>query len=295
MKLFYKILIAATVVGVGLAGLLTVSVAAEDPNESITLSPVSKDYSLEPGQVIKDYITVLNDGKTAYDFTVYATPYSVQDEQYNPDFSDTPPNADAYTWIEFEKTTYHAKPRESVRVPFTVRVKDDSVPGGHYGAIFVEMESADGSQLARKKRVGSILYATVAGDIVREGAVDHVSTKWFQTRPPIQSELLVSNTGTTDFRTPTKLEVKDVFGRTVYKQTYDYAVLPGTSRRISLEWPGASWFGLYKVEVSAEALKQTTKHSSYVLIVPTWLIALISVFIASGGLYALNKRVRQKA
>ena len=266
------------------------SVQAVDPPESITLSPISRQYEVKPGQVLKDTVTVLNDGQSAYDFIVYATPYSVSNESYDPNFSDTLAGADAYEWIEFEKTLYHIKPRQTIHVPYTVRVKPDATPGGHYGAIFVETQaSGDSGNLVREKRLGSIVYATVAGKVVHSGEVTDVSIAPFQSTAPLKASVRVKNTGTTDFRAPVSYVIKDVFGRVLYDSKAEFAVLPQTTRQIDLEWNNASWFGLYRIEVSATALESQRNGSSLVLMIPTWLLLILAASLFGGAVYAFQR------
>jgi len=261
---------------------------AQDANESITLSPVKKNYTVNPGQTLSDTLTVLNDGQTAYDFTVYATPYSVQNSNYDPDFTATQPNADAYTWVQFEKTTYRAEPRQTVTVPYTINVKADASPGGHYGAIFVEIQpdaSEKPTGVVVHKRAGTLLYATVSGDTNLAGKNTGITIPWYQSQPPLTATTTVENTGNTDFTTKVNLTVKNAFGAVKHTNTQEFAVLPDTTRTINVSWGNANWFGLYNTTVTTETLGKTSSQSSYVLIMPLWLILLLIVFSIAGGVY----------
>jgi len=269
--------------------LISPSTLAQTTGESITLSPVKKTYTVNPGQTLSDTLTVLNDGQTAYDFTVYATPYSVQDSSYAPNFTTDKPNADAYTWVQFEKTTYHAEPRQTVTVPYTLHVKDDASPGGHYGAIFVEIQPNDSEQqtgVVVHKRVGSLLYATVGGTAQLSGQNTSMSIPWYQSNPPLIGRTSVDNTGNTDFNAAVTLTVKNVFGSLKYANKQEFTVLPDTTRAIQVSWDNANWFGLYHATISSEVLGKTTTQSSYVLMMPLWLILLLIVCSIAGGVYA---------
>lgn len=268
------------------------SVYADDPVESVTLSPTNKVYHVDPGQVLQDSLTVLNDGQTAYTFTVYATPYSVTSSHYNdPNFSATKSNADAYTWIQFDTTSYHIEPRQTINVPYTLKVKPDASPGGHYGAIFVEIQPGDtaGQQLSRKKRVGSIIYATVSGDVRLAGNVEHIDTAWFQPVAPITSNISVTNTGNSDFAATVNYRVSDIFNNTKYNSQNNYEVLPSTSRDISAEWMGVNWFGLYNVHVATTVLGKTTVKDTTVLMAPVWLLVVLIIIVLAGIYYAFAR------
>src|SRR3989344_7920080 len=77
---------------------VTLSVSAQQNRESITLSPAQRIVKVDAGAQHKDELTVVNDGTVAYDFVVYARPYSVKGSGYEQDFQTTPPNADVYSW-----------------------------------------------------------------------------------------------------------------------------------------------------------------------------------------------------
>lgn len=274
---------------------LTANVAhAVDPVESITLTPTSRTYKVDAGQTFQDAITILNDGQTAYDFIVYTAPYSVTSGSYGPDFTSMKTNTDAYEWVQFSKTTWHLEPRQSVKVPYTVHVKEKAAPGGHYGVIFAETQPpADATSLARKKRVGSIIYATVNGDVNLSGSVESATLPWFQSSAPLTAQTTVKNTGNSDFVANVRLRVTDLFGSVKYENTGDYVVLPSTSRDIAMQWDKASWFGLYKAQFQVELLGNTTLTESYVLIMPVWLVLLFGFMVTSGALYGLWHRTNR--
>jgi len=73
----------------GVFGVTSPVVAADATSqvESIAISPVSRDYKVDAGKELSDELTIINDGKVAYDFIIYSRPYSVQSERYEPDFT----------------------------------------------------------------------------------------------------------------------------------------------------------------------------------------------------------------
>lgn len=297
MSISRRIITASVLFAVSLSSLFIIAPAAHaaDPIESITMSPVKKVYRADAGQTVSDTLTILNDGQTAYDFTVYATPYSVVNTSYDPNFSTNKPNTDAYTWIQFDQTTYHAEPRQTLTIPFTMHIRADASPGGHYGAIFAEVQPAPGQgQLARKKRVGCVVYATVNGDVRLSGKVNSITIPGFQQTTPMMANTQVQNTGNSDFPATVAFQVNDIFGRTKYSTQNEYEILPGTTRQIAMSWPGAAWFGLYKVHASVTILGKTTTQDSFVLMMPVWLILLLTVAVVFGGVYALTRKSHRK-
>ncbi len=264
--------------------------AADASMESVTLSPTSKTYKVDAGQTFEDSLKVLNDGDVAYDFIVYGAPYSVTDGSYDPSYTSTAPNADAYTWVQFKQTTWHAEPHETISVPYTVYVKKNASPGGHYGVLFVEVQpssATSGSTIVRKKRVGAVIYATVNGDVRLSGRPVGTTIGWFQSSAPLQAITTVENTGNSDFLAKVTYQISDIFGSVKYSYQSNFAILPSTTRHISLSWEGAPWFGLYKAKVTTALLNQTDIVESYVLVMPIWLVLLVGTVVVSGGIYAI--------
>ena len=287
-KLILGLMLALVLVGVGsLPGL------AAEGKESMTLSPTDRRFELDAGETVSSDFTILNDGETAYDFIVYASPYSIDSEAYDPNFEKTPANADAYKWVNFEKTSWHVEPRQSAKVPFTMRVAKDAAPGGHYGVIFAEMRAKGEGSVARNKRLGLVLYTTVNGDVKMGGKVSDIKTSWYQGQPPVVSTVMIENSGNTHFTSKQSVVIKNVFGKVLHTQDVDTTVLPGKPRAVDFSWKGAAWLGLYSVKTSASALDDSRTKESYVLVAPVWFLFTIVVFVAAGVVYAIRGAKRR--
>lgn len=263
------------------------------PTESILMSPASKRYELKTGEVKSDKLRIVNDGQIAYDFTMYARPYSVNDESYVPNFTAEGQNADAYKWVSFEKTSYRLEPGAFVEVPYTLRVPANATPGGHYGVLFAETQPGDdqnGQSVVRKKRVGSILYATVDGDVTTSGKSLGANVPFFQFKSPLAISERISNGGNTDFVVKTNVEITDIFGGLKYKGSRDATVLPATTRNVVSNWQDPSWLGLYKVSYDSSFLDSKQSSVHYVLLVPIWVYIVLVVLIGARVLYAVARR-----
>lgn len=288
----------------GLAALLLVPVnvvsatdnATTGQVESILISPASKKYELKAGEAQEDKLRVVNDGQLAYDFTVYTRPYSVNDESYVPDFTAEAQNADAYKWVRFQTTSFRLEPGAFIEVPYTIRVPAGATPGGHYGVIFAETQpGADlgGQSVVRKKRVGSIIYATVDGYVSLSGKSLGVNVPFFQTKTPLYISERIRNGGNTDFTVKTNVVISDIFGGVKYRGVRDATVLPSTTRNIVSNWQDPSWIGFYRVTYSSEFLdtKQSSVH--YVLFVPVWVYLVLAILILGRVGYALIQRKKK--
>ncbi len=285
------------IAGLLLSVLASVPAQAVTPNstppESITLSPVSRIFKVDAGSSRTDQLTIVNDGATDYTFKVYAAPYSVNNEGYDPDFSSVRTNTDIESWIQFEKTSYFAKAGETITVDYKFVVPKNAFPGGHYGVIFAETQPAgnlDSTGVERKKRVGTIIYTTVNGEFKTGGNVLIIDTPKLQFKSPLKSALTVENTGNSDFTTKTSHTVTDLFGNKKYEAEKSYQILPQTSRKMPLEWAQAPNFGLFKVTVATQFLNKNEIRSNYVLMAPVWMYLVIVSLVLLGVVYLVQRK-----
>lgn len=269
---------------------------AREQRESITASPASVSFKIDAGDAKRDSMQIINDGDVAYDFIVYARPYSVSNERYEPNFSAITANTNVQKWVQFDKTKYHLEPGEKATVSYTIRVPADAAPGGHYGVLFAETQqrNLDATGVARQKRVGNLVYATVNGKARSGGTIKEFILPWWQTTPPLQSSARVTNTGNVDFDAQVTTIARDLFGRTKFTYTGDPIVLPGTTRLIEMPWEKAPHFGLFKVEQNVAFLDQKHQNSGYVLIAPRWFPFVVLLALAGGIGYAVSARRKSR-
>ncbi|NCU38225.1 hypothetical protein EOL96_04190 [Candidatus Saccharibacteria bacterium] len=267
--------------------------AVEDRSESILLTPTSKRYTVDAGEVVNDSFTIINNGKNAYEFTVVATPYSVRNEAYSPEFQQETVNSDAYKWIQFTKVKWSAAPGETVEIPYTMRVSEGAKAGGHYGAIFAQTvanESDGATGIVSSKSVGLILYANVNGPTKEEGRLQKVDIPFYQTAAPLDISAYVENSGEVDFETKVTFAVMDLAGDVKYQTSAEYPVLPGTTRRIDLEWNQAAWFGIYKTRVEATILGVQDVKEGYIVLAPRWLLFVGSLALLLGVINVVRSK-----
>lgn len=267
---------------------------AQEGKESITLSPAQRLIKVDAGTRHQDELTVINDGTVAYDFVVYARPYSVKGSDYKQDFQSTPSNADVYSWTRFEKTKYRLEVGKSVKIPFTITVPADAAPGGHYGVIFAQTEpvAIGGNSVIRKKRVGALMHVTVNGQYKMAGEATTFDVPFWQLEPPMKTTVEAKNTGNAEFIDTTQMTVRDMFGNVKYDAKKEFILLPKTTRTMHLEWQKSGWFGLYKVETKQMFLGKTASKTHYVLMMPRYVPIVIALFVLIGGGYAWLRRKR---
>jgi hypothetical protein len=262
--------------------------------ESIVMSPTSKPYKLDAGQVRSDNFTIINDGTSHYTFKVYAVPYSIKNSRYEADLETKAPNADAYQWVKFEQNRYELNPGEKVIVPYTITVPSDAAPGGHYGVIFAETEVDPNqtAQIGRQKRVGTIIYATVDGDYIQAGREVETIVDAVQIGYPLRGRMTVENTGNADFVMKSTLRINNIFGNNMYNKTTEYVLLPKTTRDIPLTWENGPWLGWYNVQTESEILGKKVSHDKLVFIAPLWFL-LVTTLVLLAIFYMIYRHFRR--
>ena len=265
---------------------------AKGDTSSITLSPTSQRYTIDAGKQQTNKLTVLNTGDTTVTFFVYGRPYAVTGEDYQPSFTSTASNSDAYKWVSFDKTEWQLEAGKSVDVPYTFRVPVGAAPGGHYGVLFVETKAPSGSGQAvvRNKRLGSILLATVNGNYRTSGNYLDTSIGSYQPRSPLETTTRIQNTGNVDFDTTQTLTVSDLFGNVKYTGEKKFTIFPDSVRATKMSWENSPWFGLYKVKATTAFLDQNHTKESLVLVAPRWMLLVLFIAVVGGAVYAFRRR-----
>lgn len=288
-----KRLLAAILVAFLLPVVPQLAFAQEDADiEKITLSPSSKTVKADSGSRVTGTLEVHNTGTVAFDFEVYASPYGVRGENYDPEFTESKPNRDVYKWVRFSQTDFSIEPGQKREVNYTLDIPADATPGGHYGVIFAETKARaiGNTGVERQKRVGQVIYATINGNYKSEGKLDNFILPFWQTKPPMISSARVTNTGNVDFETEVKTVAKDMFGRTKYEYTGDPIVLPDTTRLIEMKWEKAPTFGLFNVSQNIKFLGKEHTNNRLVLVAPRWFPVLVLIVVVSGAGYAVVTR-----
>ena len=299
MKQIKRILLAALVVlsAALLTAPVTIAQGPGDDNqqsESMTLSPASSQPKLVQGKATAGKVTVINNGKTTYDFIVYARPFSVRGESYETDFETVNKYTELYQWVKFPKANFRLAPDESIEVPYEIVAPNDARPGGHYAVIFAETqppEDSTGQSVARKKRVGSLVYASAAGEVQERGSSEGLITKFWQKDSPLQADFLATNDGNTHYELTSDVVYKNIFGQSVHGAKQTKIIMPGTTRRVTSQWENPPMFGVFKVEGTVSYLgKQDTLQTRYIILLPMKVLIGIALLLAALVVWFVRKK-----
>jgi hypothetical protein len=243
--------------------------AATTPAQSITISPTSIDQSLQPGSVANGSFQIINSGDTEYTFRVYAAPYRVTGEDYNPDFTALPGAPNVSSWVKLSSPSTKVGARQSLTVNYSIHVPAGTSAGGYYAVAFAQTQPLPSptTGVVITDRVGEIFYLRVAGNAKQSGSLLTWQSNFLQ-KPPLTAAVRIEDTGAYNFPTTVNIRVKNVFGRTVYSFTTTRQILPQTVRHITIPWKSTPSIGFFKVSGTAKLLNSTNQlPTKYVLVV----------------------------
>lgn len=262
-------------------------------DERITLSPAVSKPMLTAGGSREDSLKVINDGTVDYTFTAYSAPFSVKDESYDPDFVTVNDRTRAFEWVRFEKANFTLQAGEQVDIPYTITVPENAAPGGHYAVLFVETQPKQGSQIARKKRVGNLMYLTVEGNVEISGRVKGGEVPFFNAKPPITTDIRIENTGNTHFDGKVSTVYEGLFGKKHLTYNQEVIIMPGTTRRVPIAWENPPYLGIFKVKSEVQYLDKTEQlPTKYILILPYPVIAAVMTALLLALAIAIAKKTR---
>ena len=285
-KLFLAAILAAVTFGL-FQFITTDSVYADDNAQGaihLQVSPTKQKISLAPGSAYVGTFKVHNAGTMPFNYTVSATPYSVTNDNYSPDYTGQTNYTQIADWITFDKPTGYIQPGEVVEVAYTVNVPKDAPAGGQYAALMAETSdgNAENATVAVVHRVGMILYAAVPGETRESGEIVKNTVNSFYFNPPLTVSSLVKNTGNVEQTATYTVKIYPLFSNEAVFSTEEKSdkekqldVIPDTSRFNSITWEGAPRIGIFSVEQTIEFAGQVSTNKKLVLICPLWLLFVI--------------------
>ena len=281
------ILTLSVVLGVFCASMLLLAPvsAADDEEQSkpavwLQVSPVSKRLLLEPGATYEDEFTVENIGSEDFTFKVYASPYSVTNDNYDLSFTNENEFTQIARWVTFDQPQYDLAVGEKQIVKFYVEVPENVPAGGQYATIFAESGGREidiqSSGIKTVSRIGLVIYANIPGETIEAAELLDYSVPGFYFQGNITATSKIANSGNTDFEARYHIDIRPLIGDSVpgYPKDDVYAILPDTQRRVEHIWEGTPLLGLFKVNYSISAPGIDHNETYLVLILPVFVIVI---------------------
>jgi hypothetical protein len=273
--------------------------ADDNPTTKISLEPSSLRFALNPGDHYPGSFKVRNLGSTPYDIQLYVEAYQVAND-YSTLFGIENNFTQISRWIAFDKSEHHLEPKSIITVNFFVDVPPDAPAGGQYAAIFAQIGSGSttGQSINIDRRVGVLIYSTIAGDTVRAGHVNFLSPGFLQLSSSLNLRETAVNEGNVDFDSATHLVLKKLFtGEIVIEtDTTPHIILPHTSRELEYALSDIPP-GFYELTRAQNIFGETSEHKYTLLIFPLpylifFLLAVLSLLIFIIRRFRIRRRRR---
>lgn len=278
-----------------------VSDEAEEAATSISISPVSKVLQLEPDKVYEDSFKITNNGSSALNFEVYASPYSYtfseEEDEYRLGFSHENNYTQITRWITFKDldgnyvTNPHftAEPESSVEITYKISTPSSIPAGGQYAVLFAHTisEQTEASGIRTEASPGLIVYGRASGETVITGEISGLEINKTlktetETKNVINASAKVKNTGNVDFMASGQLKVTGIFGRTYYETPANrgrVSIIPEAELTVSDTWDDTPYFGLFNATWTVMAAGQEESMSSVVLLLPAPVIVVMILLL----------------
>jgi hypothetical protein len=268
---------------------------AESATQVVTVSPASAQLSVDPGGSVSKDITILNSGDDTYTVALSTAPYYVTGLQYDPHFTQLPGTRNASEWITLDTETAELTSNQTIHVKYTVTVPADTPPGGYYAVIFTETaQDAVSGGIVPKKRVGSLVYITVNGEVQKTGSATGKAVPLFSLSKINPLSIRVANSGGVHFSSKVTFSVTDITGKEVYATDIERIILPSTEREITADWTTASAAGIYTVHRKATVADElVTLDDQTVVVVTPWFLLFLGIFLLS-IIVLITTRLRQR-
>ncbi|HEV7424575.1 MAG TPA: hypothetical protein VGO21_05335, partial [Candidatus Paceibacterota bacterium] len=234
MSYFNKKIIGITIVVVCFLGLSTLV-------HAFTLSPIRLEISGDPGQIVVQQMTLINELTTTETYYSSYLNFQAEGETGTPTFVFA--KDDLGTWMQVPESVTLA-PGESKVVPVKITIPQNADPGGHFAAIFwatTPTNKAPGS-VAIGAKTGMLVLLHVSGAVDEKGGILEFVTKdkqTFYTSLPISFFYRFQNNGGDRIKPDGDIAFKNILGLTSDKipaNPVDGNILPNSIRKFETVW-----------------------------------------------------------
>lgn len=306
MKKITRAITVAIIAAVCAASSIRMASAETSTTSSLTFGPTSQRVSLKPGEKYRSSVVVSNPATSTGDtkFSLYVSPYTVTNDDYDPAFDQMGTYTQIVDWIELDKTEGTLAPNTNMEIGFTVNVPEDAPAGGQYAAIVAQdMTGLDGGsnsglQIGSISAVGSIVVADIAGQTREYGEIVENNVPSFVFNPPYTASAGVKNTGNVHTDATSILQIWPLFSdEEVYtnEESEDNAklVLPDTTRYFFNTWADAPAMGVFRARQTVTIFGETSVNEKIIVLCPMWLLFVVIFLIALLAIWIITMIVRK--
>ena len=277
---------------------------------SMFVSPMSQKMLLTPGEVYEGTIQVSNSNmaKSELHYELSIGAYSVtKSNDSEDDYGDVDITARnsmniMMDWISFESDNGIVEPNASVEVPFYISVPSDAPAGAQYATILVtdignsNLQEGD-LDIGTKLQIASVLFANVAGETTKKGAIENNYIPAFLTASPLKATSMARNDGNIYTDAEYVLQVWPLFSDeeicTNEETPETSLVLPGTER-YHVQYCDLPPVGIFRAKQTVEIFGEISTLEKTIIVCPLWLMFLVIFAITAIIIYFVMRAKSRK-
>ncbi len=249
-------------IGMSFAGiaLLAMPIMALGQSIGTTISPLVREISVSPGDVITGQVSLVNTGEGDQTYIPIIRNFGASDNPSSgaPQFLESADDQSLSRWVNFSVASLTLKPGAKGTLDYTIRVPQDANPGGHYGAVIAQTQAqqTEGTGVSVQPELGSLILVTVAGEqVVEARAVDFRPVRKIFTMDFPSFIATVRNSGNVHLKPVGSVDITGPANATINVNSTKSSVLPNSTRNFTAVSEDSLPFGKYtaKLELRAEA------------------------------------------
>lgn len=197
---------------------------------SIGISPLTFEFTGNPGEVFENYLKVYNPSSdNAIGIKMTVEDIAPSGEQGFVVVE--PAETESYSlarWIKTEPEEFDLNPGEEKLVKFAIAIPENAEPGGHYGTVVAGIKVSSGPGItgaAIIQRIGALVLLTIPGEMEENLAVKEFSAPRYSEYGPVPFVVKFENTGTVHTKPSALVSITDWRGKKI-------AVLDFPSRNV---------------------------------------------------------------
>lgn len=281
------------------------NVYAEDgrPDYRMDIYPGQVDLNvMNPGGSYSGKFTLENSGKQDFDYEVSFAPYTVTNENYDPNYDTENQYTDIAKWISVDKKSGSVASGEKTDISYIVKVPVDAHGGAQSGVIMITMlpgqKNEENNAVQAVHRLGYLVFGNVDGEITKTGKVLENKVPSFLFNPPIIGTSVVENTGNVYTAAKYSLQVFPLFSdEEVYTNEEDpesNIVFPETKRYNEIRWDGAPHLGIFRVRQTVKIFDEESVTEKIVFLCPLWFLFIVLLLIFCIIFWLVSRVIRRK-
>jgi len=229
--------------------------------EGIKVSPLRFEELVDPGETLQASIKITNNSVNVKTMFAYIMDFTAADETGKAKL--IAPGSEQGTflssWIDITKEGIDFAANEEKEIFFTIKVPENTGPGGYYGAIVFGTKASEirsnseekGAAIAIAQQTGALLLFQVSGNVVEKAVIREFSTdkEFYSTPFTVNFLTRVENLSNVHIKPRGIITISNMLGKEkslIRINDTGANILPNSIRRFESSWQDNFGLGKYK-------------------------------------------------